>query len=67
LQKDEEFSMLLALPCGHDHMDIIQQSSCLRQGFINYLQQKQAAGIVNVPVPGSAQVSAISLHKTRIL
>ncbi|ELU06102.1 hypothetical protein CAPTEDRAFT_137272, partial [Capitella teleta] len=55
MMNEQEFSMLLALPCGHDHMDIIQQSSCLRHGFISYLQQKQAAGIVNVPVPGSTQ------------
>ena len=57
LQNADEFSMLLALPCGHDHVDIIAHSKTLEIGFISYLQQKQAAGIVNVPLPGSPQVS----------
>jgi len=48
--------MLLALPCGRDHMDVLQQSNNLQTGFITYLQQKQAAGIVNIAAPGSQQV-----------
>lgn len=48
--------MLLALPCGRDHMDVLQQSNNLQTGFITYLQQKQAAGIVNIAGPGSQQV-----------
>ena len=56
LQNADEFGMLLALPCGHDHVDIIVQSRTLEIGFITYLQQKQAAGIVNVALPGSPQV-----------
>jgi uncharacterized Zn finger protein len=36
-------------------MDVLQQSNNLRNGFITYLQQKQAAGIVNITVPGSQQ------------
>lgn len=47
--------MLLALPCGHDHMDVLKQSTNLTNGFITYLQQKQAAGIVNVAAPGTTQ------------
>ena len=50
--------MLLALPCGHDHVDIVVQGRTLEIGFISYLQQKQAAGIVNVALPGSPQVSS---------
>ena len=65
LQNADEFSMLLALPCGHDHVDIIAHSKTLEIGFISYLQQKQAAGIVNVPVPGSPQVSVRTELKTR--
>lgn len=49
--------MLLALPCGRDHMDVLQQSRNLQCGFITYLQQKQAAGIINIAAPGSQQVS----------
>lgn len=48
--------MLLALPCGRDHLDVLQQSKALQTGFITYLQQKQAAGIVNIAAPGSQQV-----------
>jgi len=53
---DNEHCMLLALPCGRDHMDVLQQSNNLQTGFITYLQQKQAAGIVNIAAPGSQQV-----------
>jgi len=52
----EEHCMLLALPCGRDHLDVLQQSNNLQTGFITYLQQKQAAGIVNIAVTGSTQV-----------
>lgn len=57
---DHEHCMLLALPCGRDHMDVLQQSNNLQSGFITYLQQKQAAGIVNIAGPGSQQVSTIN-------
>ncbi|XP_034950926.1 protein split ends isoform X2 [Chelonus insularis] len=55
MQTDNEHCMLLALPCGRDHMDVLQQSKNLQTGFITYLQQKQAAGIVNIAAPGSQQ------------
>ena len=55
-QTDNEHCMLLALPCGRDHLDVLQQSKNLQTGFITYLQQKQAAGIVNIAAPGSQQV-----------
>lgn len=51
--------MLLALPCGRDHPDVIQQSQNLQSGFITYLQQKQAAGIVNIAPPGSDQAAYV--------
>lgn len=57
---DNEHCMLLALPCGRDHMDVLQQSNNLQTGFITYLQQKQAAGIVNIAAPGSQQVNVPS-------
>lgn len=56
LQLENEHCMLLALPCGRDHMDVLQQSTNLTGGFITYLQRKQAAGIVNVAPPGHDQV-----------
>lgn len=48
VQMEQEHCILLALPCGRDAMDVLLQSNNLRQGFITYLQLKQAAGIVNV-------------------
>lgn|SRR6218665_415307 len=57
LQNPNEYCMLVALPCGQDHLDIIMQSNNLRAGFISYLQQKQAAGIVNIANPVSSQVT----------
>lgn len=52
--------MLLALPCGRDHMDVLKQSTNLTSGFITYLQQKQAAGIVNLAAPGTTQPVSLS-------
>lgn len=54
---ENEHCVLLALPCGRDHMDVLQQSTNLSNGFITYLQQKEAAGIVNIAAPGSQHVS----------
>ncbi|XP_033609160.1 protein split ends isoform X5 [Cryptotermes secundus] len=59
MQMDNEHCMLLALPCGRDHMDVLQQSNNLQTGFITYLQQKQAAGIVNIAAPGSQQAAYV--------
>jgi len=54
MEKDEEFSLLLAIPSGANHAGLLTQSSALNNGFICYLQQKQAAGIVNIPKEGSS-------------
>ncbi|XP_060522030.1 protein split ends isoform X2 [Cylas formicarius] len=62
MQMENEHCMLLALPCGHDHMDVLKQSTNLTNGFITYLQQKQAAGIVNVAAPGTTQPPAYVIH-----
>jgi hypothetical protein len=56
---DNEHCMLLALPCGRDHMDVLQQSNNLQTGFITYLQQKQAAGIVNIAGPVTQQAAYV--------
>ncbi|CAG4942404.1 unnamed protein product [Parnassius apollo] len=55
MKLESEHCILLALPCGRDHMDVLQQSNNLTSGFITYLQRKQAAGIVNVAPPGHHQ------------
>ncbi|XP_044758734.1 protein split ends-like isoform X3 [Coccinella septempunctata] len=62
MQMEKEHCMLLALPCGMDHMDVLKQSNNLTNGFIHYLQQKQAAGIVNVAAPGTTQPPAYVVH-----
>lgn len=59
-QISKEHCMLLALPCGRDHNDVLQQSTNLQTGFITYLQQKQAAGIINLPAPDSDQVAYVA-------
>ncbi|XP_039756430.1 protein split ends isoform X2 [Pararge aegeria] len=62
MKLENEHCILLGLPCGRDHMDVLQQSTNLTAGFITYLQRKQAAGIVNVaPSPGHHQ-SIYTVH-----
>ena len=55
-QVENDYCLLLALPCGRDQEDVLGQTQALKSGFITYLQAKQAAGIINVPNPGSNQV-----------
>ncbi|VTJ90523.1 Hypothetical predicted protein [Marmota monax] len=50
-----DYCLLLALPCGRDQEDVVSQTESLKAAFITYLQAKQAAGIINVPNPGSNQ------------
>ncbi|CAL9704726.1 unnamed protein product [Knipowitschia caucasica] len=52
---DSDFCLLLALPCGRDQEDVLNQTQALKSAFINYLQSKLAAGIINIPNPGSNQ------------
>lgn len=62
MQMEQEHCMLLALPCGHDHIDVLKQSNNLKEGFITYLQSKQAAGIINVAAPGTTYPPAYVVH-----
>lgn len=57
VQVESDYCLLLALPCGRDQEDVVNQTESLKAAFISYLQAKQAAGIINVPNPGSNQVS----------
>ncbi|XP_026162252.1 msx2-interacting protein isoform X2 [Mastacembelus armatus] len=52
---DSDYCLLLALPCGRDQDDVLNQTQALKAAFINYLQTKLAAGIINIPNPGSNQ------------
>jgi len=51
--------MLLAVPCARDPVEVMTQSHNLRTGFISYLQQKHAAGIVNIQETGTSQVCIV--------
>lgn len=44
------------MPCGLNQEDVVTQTQVLKSAFINYLKAKLAAGIINVPNPGSNQV-----------
>lgn len=52
---ENDYCVLLALPCGYDCVDVLKQITNLTHSFVNYLQQKQAAGVVNVPAPGTTE------------
>lgn len=47
-QGESEHCLLLALPCGRDASDVHTQTHALKNNLINYLIQKQAAGIINI-------------------
>ncbi len=51
LKSDNEHCILIAVPYGSNSLEQMTQTSYLRNGFINYLLEKRAAGIVNVTVP----------------
>ncbi|XP_045477804.1 protein split ends isoform X2 [Harmonia axyridis] len=62
MQIEKEHAILMALPCGKDHEDVMTNNTNLANGLINYLHQKQAAGIVNVAAPGTTQPPAFVVH-----
>ena len=47
------------MACGRDAGDLTLQTSALYEGFIKYLNEKGAAGIVNVPLPWSEQAGFV--------
>ncbi|KAL4084571.1 hypothetical protein QTP88_027514 [Uroleucon formosanum] len=55
MQIEDECCVLIAVPIGMSEEEWNQQSCTLHNGFITYLQQKQAAGIINITAPGSTQ------------
>lgn len=56
LQSENEHCVLIAVPYGMNSLEQMTQTACLRNGFINYLLEKRAAGIVNVSVPNASYV-----------
>ncbi|GFO42532.1 msx2-interacting protein [Plakobranchus ocellatus] len=59
MQCEDDYCILIAVACGRDEHDINLQTRALNEGFITYLLSKQAAGIVNVPLPGSEQAGFV--------
>jgi len=61
--------VLVAVPIGMSEEEWNHQSTTLHNGFITYLQQKQAAGIINITAPGSTQVFIfqLKLYKNYII
>ena len=55
MQMPSEHCLLMAIPHGSTEMEITKQTDELNAGFIHYLKQKQAAGIVNVNIPNTHQ------------
>lgn len=53
---EEDHCMLLAVPSGDDIAELETQSNILTNSFIKYLQEKTAAGIINVNHVESQQV-----------
>jgi len=60
MQHEGQWCMMLALPHGTDPISVSNQTTTLQHGFIAYLESKQAAGIINLPVPD--QSSPYVLH-----
>ena len=60
MQQEGQWCVMLALPHGTDPLSGSNQTTALQQGFISYLERKQAAGIVGVPLPN--QSSSYVLH-----
>ncbi|XP_025083037.1 protein split ends-like isoform X2 [Pomacea canaliculata] len=56
---ERDYTLLLAVPSGHDQLDVNEQTKSLTIGFIDYLRSKLAAGIVNVSQPGSQQAAFV--------
>ncbi|XP_070174292.1 uncharacterized protein [Littorina saxatilis] len=55
MKNEKDYTLLLAVPCGVNHLDITDQTKNLTVGFIEYLRSKLVAGIVNVSQPGTNQ------------
>ena len=53
---ENEHCVLVALPYGTNNIEQLTQSNYLKNGFITYLQEKKAAGIINITTPDAAQV-----------
>ncbi|THD24612.1 Msx2-interacting protein [Fasciola hepatica] len=51
IHQDGASCACLALPAGNSTAELIQQTQVLNESFIRYMQEKMAAGIINVGFP----------------
>lgn len=51
IHQDGASCVCLALPAGSCHVELMQQTQILNENFIRYMQEKMAAGIINVGIP----------------
>ena len=59
---ENEHCILLAVPYGNSVPEQMTQTSNLKNGFINYLFEKRAAGIVNVAIPNVSFISRFAFN-----
>lgn len=59
MMNESEYSMLVAVPSGADTLMLMTSAHSLQNGFIRYLQEKQAAGIVNIYQPSTNQATYV--------
>ena len=52
MQSPNDYCALLVVPCGHNRESLMEQGARLETAFIQYLNEKAAAGIVNVQADG---------------
>ena len=57
INQDGASCACLALPAGNSPLEMFQQTRILNDNFIRYMQEKMAAGIINVGHPDYQQVS----------
>lgn len=56
INQDGASCTCLALPAGNSTVELVQQTQILNDSFIRYMQEKMAAGIINVGHPEYQQV-----------
>ncbi|CAF0752949.1 unnamed protein product, partial [Didymodactylos carnosus] len=59
MQMENDHCILIAMPNGSTPQEYQQQQSNLKNGVIKYFEEKKAAGIVNVLLPGASQAAYV--------
>ncbi|KAF5404893.1 SPOC domain protein [Paragonimus heterotremus] len=59
IHQDGASCVCLALPAGSGPVELMKQTQILNDSFIRYMQEKVAAGIINVGIPDFQQVRSL--------